>query len=65
MVYEVYVKVFKVYCTYFRLSKAAVSRYKKLKEQSTAGLKDIVQHHKYTEVIIIIFEIIQFARPHV
>ena len=35
---------------YFRLSKAAVSRYKKLKEQSTAGLKDIVAHHKYTEV---------------
>lgn len=33
-----------------RLSKAAVSRYKKLKQQSTEGLKDIVQHHKYTEV---------------
>ena len=37
---------------HFRLSKAAVSRYKKLKEQSTAGLKDIVAHHKYTEVRI-------------
>jgi len=39
-----------------QLSKAAASRYKKLKQESAAGLKDIVQHHKYTEVSIILYQ---------
>ncbi|XP_067941641.1 intermembrane lipid transfer protein VPS13A-like [Watersipora subatra] len=35
-----------------QLSQAAASRYKQLKQQSAEGFKDIVQHHKYTEVIV-------------